>query len=581
MSPNTSELSSGHPLRLLSVTVLLLATTPAAALQIDRDPSIVAGIQPGMSQTEFNDALLAKGLIHLPSSLSDPAAPLLAESGDQVGGVHSYASPDGELLVLVEAGAGLEGDEVGFRITALHAFDPAEKGAVEAALGEKHGEEWSCVDPAAGAIIYYDQELQLLADPDCDVTHAPPMVGMDGDLLKRTLDGEGWAYTAVAFFGTHEDGRPFIAEGLQDNRIAAEVQGLALGLVDARTERRRSLARATPTTSAIAEAPGGAAQADRVEKGDGATQAREEPMQGAATAQAEPEAADGIRTYEPSLQPAASGAPGDVRRSDVEEGAVLDGLSTYEEREMISLFGLKLGMRLEEVQPLLEGQGFTFTNIFGDPVERPVMEDLGLGRMMRPGWPKEVNGVAEELGLSPDAADKLLTVELDRAFGVERGILAQRMRAGGMVDQLIVAFATAPWRTGVAPDSPIVRLRLLRDWGHRGAGPETWTEFLAWERENAPWGGCGITKRATETRGMISRTFLSEDLRPLLPNGDPAEVPCSHWDQDIDHRFLLEREWGRNMSNDALRFIDISIEDREIVRDNIRSMLVERMAEEG
>lgn len=216
--------------------VFLAATclTPFAAhaLEIGADPSAVAGVSPGMSYQEFHTALSEQGFTMIPGTSVTPGANSDILSDDtMVASVYGYGADGGARIIQVETGADGQGDRVAFRVTGIYSLDAeaTDFDRLDADFDAKFGTEPSCIDPAIGAVFQYDESLHLVETPNCAVSQ-PLLQPMPRELVERTLGGDGWPFTATGGKAIYQEGEVTLIESVQDNRLAAEVHAVALGL---------------------------------------------------------------------------------------------------------------------------------------------------------------------------------------------------------------------------------------------------------------------------------------------------------------------------------------------------------------
>jgi hypothetical protein len=385
--------------RALILTATFLTPIGAHALEIGSDPSVVAGVKPGMSQQQFHTVLSEQGYTMIPGSSATPGANLdiALEDGTVVSSAFGYGTADGGRIIYVETGEDGQGVPIANRVTGVYSFSASEAdhAAMDAAFDAKYGSDVSCMDPTVGAVFQYDANMGSLADPDCSVLH-PLMTAMPKDLISRSLSDDDWAFTATGV-KVEQDGTVTLIESVHDNALVARTHGKALGMQ-------------------IPEAPSTAEPTSIAEQ------------KSVAATQVETAIATAPATIDGFIAPGKSGP-------------------------LPSFLGIELGMSLLDVAPMLERGDFEFTgekNPFmsgaGRAFKDPIYHDVSMDIAYMP-YPQKVlrtNGVTGE----PPIRFKALN--------------AQRRNADNSLDMVQVAIVQDASYKGIDREAPIVRLHVSR-----------------------------------------------------------------------------------------------------------------------
>lgn len=412
--------------RALILTATFLTPIGAHALEIGSDPSVVAGVKPGMSQQQFHTVLSEQGYTMIPGSSATPGAnsDIRAEDGTLIGSIFGYGHLEDGTFIQVETGKDGQGASVAFRINAIYSLDAVttDFDQLDEDFEIKFGADFSCVDPQVGAIFHYDVDLQQVAEPDCSVS-MPLAQAMPRAMVERVLADDAWAsVTATGVKVGPENGVVTLIESVQNNTIAAKIHAAALGI----------------------EAP---------------EQSGGWPSMKAAA--------------KPTPQPAPSAAV------EMQPSSIEGFLSPGEIGPMPALLGLEFGMPLREALQLLKSEGYKFREDFVPDGHRmmlhadPIFYDTTFDIAFMP-YPQSI-------------IQKLQVEEPTVRF---KGFLAHRKNADGSVDTAGGSIVQAATYKGIDPEGPIVRIVASRQFPRNGTLPiMDWLNAIRTEGQKFE-GGC-------------------------------------------------------------------------------------------
>lgn len=291
-----------------------LAPASSLALAGEVTASQIHGVAPGMSQAEAHAALTGEGFMMVPGNGSQLGSfsDVMNASGRIVGSIFGYGKTGSEEFISVEIGPDAAGGMKAYRVTSMRALGEGESEAtLEPMVATTFGAEPNCISAEAGMVFHYGDDMRQLSQADCSVSPLLIMGAMGEDALDMDWEQSAPRSAALALTSGRQAN---LIVALQDNVLAAEVQGLA-------------------GEGAISDAPAVVANVEA------------------------PEAVKAVTSDD------ATGAPPPEVEDDVEAASALPAPPPHVPTSVpgdnaIEIIGVTLGMPLNEILEILAAKGF-------------------------------------------------------------------------------------------------------------------------------------------------------------------------------------------------------------------------------